>query len=49
LKRVFVEKRGRDVFVMLRGDNPELSPVMIDASQEFSIQGIVTHLVSRDL
>lgn len=49
LKRVFVEKRGEEIFVILRGDNPEQPPQVIDTSREFSIQGIVTHLVSRDL
>lgn len=49
LKRVSVEWRDRDRFVVLRGDNPRIAPLLIDASREFSIQGIVLRLVCRDL
>jgi len=49
LKRVTVEKRGRERVVILRGDNPRVPPVLVDRSQDFSIQGIVIRLVCRDL
>lgn len=49
LKRVTVEKRGRERVVILRGDNPRVRPVLIDRSQDFSIQGIVIRLVGREL
>lgn len=49
LKRVSVERRGESVLVILRGDNPEAPPIVVDESMEFSIQGVVTHLVSRNL
>jgi SOS-response transcriptional repressor LexA len=49
LKRVFVERQGRKRFVMLRGDNPRVAPVLIDSTREFTIQGIVARLVCRDL
>ncbi len=49
LKRVTVEKRGRERLVILRGDNPRVPPVLIDRSHDFSIQGIVVCLVCREL
>ncbi|MBX3395701.1 MAG: helix-turn-helix domain-containing protein [Phycisphaerae bacterium] len=49
LKRVSVEQRGGDRLVILRGDNPHTSPMIIDSTREFSIQGIAVCLVSREL
>jgi SOS-response transcriptional repressor LexA len=49
LKRVSVERRDGGRLIVLRGDNPEIAPVIIDRSRDFSIQGIVIKLVSRDL
>lgn len=49
LKRVSVERRHETSLVILRGDNPEVPPMVIDETHEFSIQGVVTNLVSRDL
>ncbi len=49
LKRVSVERRMDSLLVILRGDNPEVPPIAIDDTRDFSIQGVVTHLVSRDL
>jgi len=49
LKRVSVERQRGTSLVILRGDNPEVPPFVIDDTHEFSIQGVVTHLVSRGL
>lgn len=49
LKRVNVEWRGDDRVVILRGDNPRGQPLLIDDERDFSIQGIVMRLVSREL
>jgi transcriptional regulator with XRE-family HTH domain len=49
LKRVSVEVHGDRRLVILRGDNPHASPVIIDETNEFSIQGIAVCLVSRSL
>jgi transcriptional regulator with XRE-family HTH domain len=49
LKRVSVEWRDATRFVVLRGDNPRVAPLLIDSSRDFSIQGIVIRLVSREL
>ncbi len=49
LKRVSVEWRNGERFVVLRGDNPRIMPFLVDGSREFSIQGIVLRLVSREL
>jgi len=49
LKRVSVESQGQSRLIILRGDNPELPPLAIDGTHDFSIQGIVTHLVGRSL
>ena len=37
------------ILVVLRGDNPRMSPMVIDATHDFAIQGIVLRLVCRDL
>src|SRR6185436_4666176 len=49
LKRISVEKRGEKLFVVLRGDNPNVPPMLVDETNEFSIQGIAVCLVSREL
>lgn len=49
LKRVSVEWRDGQRLVILRGDNPRIAPVLVDAREDFSIQGIVVRLVCRDL
>ncbi len=49
LKRVSVESQAQRKVVILRGDNPRVPPMLIDDSREFSIQGIVLQLVSREL
>jgi len=49
LKRVTVEWRGGERLVILRGDNPRSTPILIDKSREFSIQGVVARVVCRDL
>ncbi len=49
LKRVWVEWRGDDRLIVLRGDNPRVQPALVDGSAEFSIQGIVVRLVGREL
>jgi SOS-response transcriptional repressor LexA len=49
LKRVSVEWRNGERIVILRGDNPRSAPILIDSSRDFSIQGIVVHLVDREL
>jgi SOS-response transcriptional repressor LexA len=49
LKRVFVERQRGKLLVVLRGDNPEVAPMVVDDTRDFAIQGIVTNLVSRDL
>jgi SOS-response transcriptional repressor LexA len=49
LKRVSVEMRGESRLVILRGDNPDVPPYAVDDSRDFSIQGVVICLVSRDL
>ncbi|MHC4063847.1 MAG: LexA family protein [Planctomycetota bacterium] len=49
LKRVSVEQRNGRRLIILRGDNPQVAPLAIDDSRDFSIQGIVVKLVSRDL
>ncbi len=47
LKRVWVEQRGGQNLVILRGDNPRVEPMLIDETHDFAIQGVVTHLVDR--
>ncbi|NOX57330.1 MAG: helix-turn-helix domain-containing protein [Planctomycetes bacterium] len=49
LKRVSVDVSSGKRTIILRGDNPSAKPIVIDESRDFSIQGIVTSLVSRDL
>jgi|GEM_PF-341332 len=49
LKRVSVESRDDEPVILLRGDNPNVQPILVDASRDFSIQGIVIRLVSRVL
>jgi SOS-response transcriptional repressor LexA len=49
LKRVWVERRQDHLLVILRGDNPSLSPIVVDDTVDFSIQGVVTYLVGRPL
>ena len=49
LKRVSVEHRSQGSVVILRGDNPTAPPIIVDEQSEFSIQGVVVKLVSRDL
>lgn len=49
LKRISVERRRERLLVILRGDNPAVAPLVIDEATEFSIQGVVTHLVGRTL
>lgn len=50
LKRVSVERSGEETLVLLRGDNPEAAPMIVDLSrQELSIQGVAVCLVSRNL
>lgn len=49
LKRVSVENRGQRRTIILRGDNPLIPPIIVDDDTDFSIQGVVIKLVSRDL
>ncbi len=49
LKRVTVVDQGDDRVVLLRGDNPAISPIVVNAESQLSIQGVVVRLVSRDL
>ena len=49
LKRITVERRGRDRLIVLRGDNPDSPPMVVDGTADFSIQGVVISLVNRDL
>jgi SOS-response transcriptional repressor LexA len=50
LKRVSVEYRpGGERMILLRGDNPRAQPMLVDEDRDFSIQGIVLRLVSREL
>jgi SOS-response transcriptional repressor LexA len=49
LKRISVEHRTGQATIILRGDNPAIPPLLVDRSQDFSIQGIVIRLVSREL
>ena len=49
LKRVSVENRDGRRLIILRGDNPHIPPQIIDESRDFSIQGTVVKIVSRDL
>jgi SOS-response transcriptional repressor LexA len=49
LKRVSVDLRDGEQVVVLRGDNPNFKPQIIDSGEDLTIQGVVTTLVSRDL
>ena len=49
LKRITVEKTAAGMIVVLRGDNPEVPPMLVGPDRDFSIQGVVTHLVGRNL
>ena len=50
LKRVTVEYRpSGERMILLRGDNPRAQPMLVDKDRDFSIQGIVLRLVSREL
>jgi SOS-response transcriptional repressor LexA len=49
LKRVSVERRGRQRLILLRGDNPRIPPAVVDDTVEFSVQGVAVCLVSREL
>lgn len=49
LKRVTVEDRSSGRTIILRGDNPATPPAVVGADAEFTIQGVVIKLVSRDL
>ncbi|MCK4660281.1 MAG: LexA family transcriptional regulator [Phycisphaerae bacterium] len=49
LKRVSVGLQGGRRIVILRGDNPAVSPLVVDRESDFTIQGIVLALVSREL
>jgi len=49
LKRVFVERRGESALIVLRGDNPDVPPLVVDDTHDFTIQGVVTHVVDRAL
>lgn len=49
LKRVSVGVQNSERIVILRGDNPAAEPIVLDSTREFSVQGVVTTLVSRDL
>lgn len=49
LKRVSVEHTDSGDMIILRGDNPNVPPLALDLSQDFSIQGVVVKLVSREL
>ncbi|MCO6437381.1 MAG: LexA family transcriptional regulator [Phycisphaerae bacterium] len=49
LKRVAVEWREGRRVVVLRGDNPRVSPILLDSTRQFSIQGVVLRLVCREL
>jgi len=49
LKRVTVERRDDRRLVLLRGDNPSVPPMIVDDSNDFSVQGIAVCLVSREL
>ena len=49
LKRVTVEDRPGGRTIVLRSDNPANPPTVIHHDTDFSIQGVVIKLVSRDL
>jgi SOS-response transcriptional repressor LexA len=49
LKRVSVEEVNDARLIILRGDNPRIPPMVVSGASDFSIQGVVISLVSRDL
>lgn len=49
LKRLSVDLQAGRRIIILRGDNPEIPPLIIDETTDFSIQGIAITLVSREL
>lgn len=49
LKRLYMEKRRGNRRIVLRGDNPDAEPRVVDDKDEFSIQGVVIQIVSRQL
>jgi SOS-response transcriptional repressor LexA len=49
LKRVSVGVQGGNRIIILRGDNPAAPPLVVDETRDFSIQGVVLTLVSREL
>jgi SOS-response transcriptional repressor LexA len=49
LKRVLVEQHVAQRQITLRGDNPTIPPILIAGGTDFSIQGVVLALVSREL
>jgi SOS-response transcriptional repressor LexA len=49
MKRVFVERRRRRTAVVLRGDNPEIEPLVVSDADDFRILGRVVAVVGRDL
>ena len=49
LKRVSVGMQDGRKIIILRGDNPAIPPMIVDRSADFSIQGVVVTLVSREL
>jgi SOS-response transcriptional repressor LexA len=49
LKRVSVEWRRGERLILLHGDNPRVAPLLVDNDRDFSIQGVVTRLVCREL
>ena len=49
LKRVSVEQSRGQRLILLRGDNPSVKPIVVDKATDFSIQGVVIKLVSREL
>ncbi len=49
LKRVSVERKADRRFIVLRGDNPDTPPTVLDETADVSVQGVVISLVNRDL
>ena len=49
LKRVYVEWQAGGRIIVLRGDNPRVPPILLDDTRDFSIQGVVRQIVSREL
>lgn len=49
LKRISVDMQGGRRNILLRGDNPSVSPTLVDETMDFSIQGVALTLVSREL